>query len=174
MEFKHCMVDLETLSTDTSAVIVTIAAVKFNFESDEIETFTVNVDPKSSLKYGMTISQDTLDWWKRQDRAAVDAWKQNPVSINDAVEQFNNFLGDATYTKMWAQGIDLDFPVLRYSLKKVGAEIKWKYWNQCDSRTVFTIANFNTKKATRVGQYHNAIDDCRTQIAWLKQILSKS
>jgi DNA polymerase III epsilon subunit-like protein len=174
MEFKHCMVDLETLSTDTSAVIVTIAAVKFNFENDEIETFTVNVDPKSSLKYGMTISQDTLDWWKRQDKAAVDAWKQNAILIEDALDQFNEFIGDASKTVMWAQGIDFDFPVLRYSLRNTEREIKWKYWNQCDSRTIFTIANFNTKKGERVGQYHNAIDDCRTQIAWLKQILSKT
>ena len=172
--FQHCMVDLETLSTDTSAVIVTIAAVKFNFDSDEIETFTVNLDPKSSLKYGMTISQDTLDWWKKQDKAAVDAWKLNPVPVDAALDSFNGFIGDASKTNMWAQGIDLDFPVLRYSLKKTGKPIKWNYWNQCDSRTIFTVANFNTKKATRVGQYHNAIDDCRTQIAWLKQILSKT
>lgn len=174
MNFKNLMVDLETLDTEPTAVIVTIAAVKFNFDGDEIETFTVNVDPKSSVKYGMTISQSTLDWWKKQDKAAIDAWKLNPVSIEEAIERFNDFLGDATYTKMWAQGIDLDFPVLRNSLSKLGAPIKWKYWNQCDSRTVFTIANFNTKKAARVGQYHNAIDDCRTQISWLKQILSKT
>lgn len=174
MEFKHCMVDLETLSQEPTAVIVTIAAVKFNFDSDEIETFSVNVDPKSSLKYGAIISQDTLDWWKRQDKAAIDAWKLNPISIESAIDQFIEFLGDCDKTKLWAQGIDYDFVILKFIMKQLGLSAPWKYWNQCDTRTVFTIADFNTKFAPRVGSYHNAIDDCRTQIAWLKQILSKT
>jgi DNA polymerase III epsilon subunit-like protein len=166
------MVDLETLDVEPTAAIVTIAAVKFNFDDDHVETFSVNITPKSSILKGMTVSQDTLDWWKTKPREAIDAWKVNGIEVDDALDQFNKFLGDASNTTMWAQGIDLDFPVLRHSLKQLNKPIKWNYWNQCDTRTIFTVANFNTKKANRIGQYHIAIDDCRTQISWLKQVLS--
>jgi len=167
------MVDLETLAQDTDSVIVSVGAVKFSFIHDDIETFYTNVDPRDGKRLGLRITEDTLEWWRKQNPEAVKAWIKNGVSVDEFTTRFTNWLGaDSDKIEMWAQGIDFDFPIMKSNYQAVDKPFPWKWWNQSDSRTVFKIAQFNTKTAERVGHYHNALDDCMNQIRWLKNILN--
>jgi hypothetical protein len=177
MKFTNLMLDLETLSTQPNSVIVTIAAVKFSFDHPEEETFQVNLNPKEGKELGLHIDPDTVEWWRNGDREAMLAWMRSPTSYTDGVTKFHDWLFQDTNSfnpekaKVWAQGIDFDMPIMRSSFSVIDKKMPWPFWNQCDSRTIFTVAKFNTKQAERVGQYHNAVDDCRTQISWLKHVL---
>jgi 3' exoribonuclease, RNase T-like len=172
-KYDNLMIDLETLSQEVDAVIVTIAAVKFSFDHQETESFIVNIDPRDSKSLGMRLSNDTLEWWRKQKPEAMKAWMNSPYSVEEAGTQFLDFIGLCKDVNIWAQGIDFDMPIIKNMLKAVDKKVPWGYWTQCDCRTLFTIANFNTKNAPRVGDYHNAVDDCLTQISWLRTVLGK-
>jgi hypothetical protein len=167
---NHICIDLETLSTRSNAAIVTIAGVKFSFENNDVETFCVNVNPYEGSQLGLHVSQSTIDWWRSQKPEAVDAWKNSRIGIVDALTQFNEFCGDGSKKKkFWSNGSAFDFPILDSSYFVSDLTPPYEYWNICDMRTAYYLANFDYKAAPRIGVYHNALDDCLTQIAHLKQ-----
>lgn len=168
----HICVDIETLSTNTNAVIVSIGAVRFSFDTDEVEKFSVNINPQSSKELGLHISQDTLNFWKKQNPAAISAWKDSPVSLKEALDSFDEFLGDTKYTQMYANGIAFDYSILQSSYFAIGRKEPWKYYNLMDMRTIFKIAKLDFMNYPRVGNNHSAIDDCLTQIKALKECAS--
>jgi len=171
LEFTHTCIDLETLSTQSDAVIVTIAAVKFRFDTDETEKFCVNVNPREGKELGLHISKDTLDWWRLQNPEAVKAWQHSQIGLSDALDQFLEFVPSSKTMKFYCQGTNFDFPVMESSFRVTGKREPWKFYNLVDIRTICWLASFDYKNAPRVGEYHNALDDCMTQISWIKQII---
>ena len=169
----NIMLDLETLGTRPSSVILTIAAVKFEFASDQIETFSMNIDPKNSKTFGLTTDPDTVQWWKEQNPEALKAFMKDPVSLETAIDSFIEFVGPKT-SKMvfWANGASFDYPILESSFRAVGRPYPWKYWNCRCARTIYSVFGLNMKEYPRVGVYHNAVDDCLTQIKALKECLT--
>lgn len=170
--FDHVMVDLETLSTQPTAAIVSIAGVAFNMQNDKTADFYVNINPKSAQEYNMRIDVDTVDWWRKQNPDAVRSWMKNGIAVVDAAIQFNEFLMKYTVPKdvcVWANGVDFDLPIIRNLMTATDQPVLWNYWNQMDARTIFKLAGINTRTAERIGNYHNALDDCHNQIRWVKQ-----
>lgn len=172
-KYAHICVDTETLSTRNNAVIVTIAAVKFNFGSDDMETFSVNIDPRDSKRYGLDISTSTMDWWKTQPKESVAAWQHSRISLVEGLDAFTEFCGNSRNTNFWANGDWFDFPKIEESYIVTGkeAEIPYKYWNVHDMRTAYYLAGFDPKTSPRIGRYHSGLDDCLTQIANLKKVI---
>lgn len=168
---KHIMLDIETLGTTPNSVIVSIAAVKFNFKDDKTESFEVNCDVKSSKELGMVVDKDTIEWWSKQPKEVRNAWLKDPQPIDEALDAFTEFVGNPKDMVLWCNGMNFDYPVLEWSYRAAGKTPPWKYWNLRDARTVYSIFDLNMKEFPRVGDYHNAIDDCRTQIAALKTVL---
>lgn len=170
---KNVMIDCETLGKSPSSVIISLAAVKFEFGSDATEVFSINFDPKSSKKYGMTTDQDTIDWWKNQPKEAIQAFMSNQVPIESGMDAFLDFLGpERLQFVYWANGSTFDFPLVDWTLKAINKPIPWKYWNCRDARTIYSICGINMKTYPRIGQHHNAVDDCLTQIKALKEALA--
>lgn len=170
---KNVMIDCETLGKSPSSVIISLAAVKFEFGSDATEVFSINFDPKSSKKYGMTTDQDTIDWWKTQPKEAIQAFMSNQVTIESGMDAFLDFLGpERLQFVYWANGSTFDFPLVDWTLKAIDKPIPWKYWNCRDARTIYSICGINMKTYPRIGQHHNAVDDCLTQIKALKEALA--
>lgn len=170
---KNVMLDIETLSTKPNAVILSIAAVKFAFGSDGIEKFSVNISPSSCKKLGLITSQYTIDWWTKQNPEALKQFMKDQIDLSDAIDKLNTFIGpNSKDTVFWAHGTSFDFPKLEWSYDVVNKPYPWKYWNIRDTRTVYEIFGIDMRKYERVGTYHNAIDDCLTQIKALKEALS--
>lgn len=62
------MIDIETLDTSREAKILSIGAVKFDTVNGIHEDrFYKEVDTESGPNKDRKESQDTIDWWKRQD-----------------------------------------------------------------------------------------------------------
>jgi hypothetical protein len=171
-KFEHVMLDLETLSNYSNAVIVTVAAVKFSFDSDETETFCRNVNPRESKELGLHISQDTLQWWREQDPAATKAWMHSQNSLGETLDAFDEFIGDPNLTH-WAYGACFDFPIMDSSYRALNRAAPWKFYKLLCARTIISLSKVDPRKEPRVGVYHNAVDDCLTQIANLKKALGK-
>jgi DNA polymerase III epsilon subunit-like protein len=163
--------DIETLSTRSNAVIVSIAAVKFSLLSPETEIFSININPKSSRDLGLHIDPVTVEWWRNQKPEATKAWMSSRVEIADALQQYHDFCGTDKNTIHFANGQNFDFPILDSSFIAVGKQVPWKFWNLRDMRTVYWLGNLDTFNEPRVGVYHDGVDDCLTQIAWLNKAM---
>lgn len=170
LKFKHICTDIETLSVRPNSVIVSISAVKFNINSPEVETFEVNINPRASIDLGLHVDQDTLNWWKTKPEAAK-AWMNSDVSIYDALQQYVEFCTYDDKIIHWCNGENFDFPILDSSMTATGLVPPWKYYNLRDMRTAFWLGNLDIFTEPRVGLYHVGIDDCLTQIAWLRKSL---
>ncbi len=164
------MLDLETLGTTPNSIIVSLAAVKFSLSKGIMSEFTVNIDPKDSKRYGLTMDQDTLDWWSRQPKATVDAWRLNAVPLKSAMDQFVDWYGPKTMPT-WAKGGQcFDFPILETSLKTVGHRTPYHFRDCMDYRTVINLFDFKDWKKKSVS--HCALDDCKDQCAVLMPLLA--
>ena len=86
----HGMIDLETLSTNPNATILTVGGVKFDpyniVEPSQGMYFRVDVD--SQTKMGRDVMEDTLTWWSSQpaeirDEALGD---NDRISLEDMIK----------------------------------------------------------------------------------------
>jgi hypothetical protein len=67
------MIDIETLSTNSNALILCIGAIKFNTKGDisqtnieELEKFYCLIDIEDSKKYSLDIAEKCIEWWNKQ------------------------------------------------------------------------------------------------------------
>jgi hypothetical protein len=121
---------------------------------------------------GLHISKETLDFWKKQSPEAISAWKDSSIGLKEALDSFDEFLGDTKHTQMYANGIGFDYSILQSSYFAIGRNEPWKYYNLMDMRTIFKLAKLDFKNYPKVGVHHSAIDDCLTQIKALKECAS--
>jgi len=143
----HIMVDLETMSSDSNAAIVSIGAVRFNFEDVETQPhldyqggfdhFQASVDLQSCMDLGLKVSGDTIYWWLSQSEEARSAILKNPVMRLQAVlEQFSNWVGNRYDIQgVWCHAT-FDAPILDSAYKSIGRKIPWPYTKIYDLRTI--------------------------------------
>jgi hypothetical protein len=155
----HAMIDLETLSTNPNAVILTVGAVKFDANSsmkpyDELY-FRVDVDSQSEM--GRHVMQDTLDWWSQQPKEISEEAlsDQDRIGLQDMVKAINKWCVGVDV--FWCQGPLFDYAILQNIYSQLGHPQPWNYWQIRDSRTLFSLVPRDNNK--RVG-HHNALQDC--------------
>ena len=164
---KQCMIDLETLSTNHNACIVSIGAVIFD-ETKILSSFKVNVDAASCKDVGLHISKDTVAWWQKQSKEAIQSWRTDPRSIHDALALFNEWYGKKSMWT-WGYGANFDIVIMESAFEAIGAVEPWKYTDICCLRT---ITNISGQKIPRTeGIHHDALVDATNQANWLMGIL---
>jgi len=70
----HAMIDLETLSTNPNAVILTVGGVKFD-PTTQMKPYSemyFRVDVDSQTNMGRDVMQDTVNWWSKQPKQISD------------------------------------------------------------------------------------------------------
>jgi len=158
------MIDIETISTAPNAAILSIGAVKFTFENGLGDEFLVNIDPKSSVSRGLHVDKDTVEWWKTQPKEARDAWKIDPQPLEVAINRLIDFVGKDKKQLLWCQGLSFDFPIIKSSCKS--CDIAWPtpYWQEMDSRTIFTLLGIRNDKIRKTQDgNHTALADAKSQ-----------
>ena len=168
------MIDIETLSTNNNAIILTIGAIKFKRnenikELKDMESFYVRIEKESCEKLNMHLDENTLKWWNSQNEKAKYEALINPdrMSIELALGKLSLFLKNCTY--IWANSPNFDCVILENAYKACKLQPPWKFWNLRDCRTIYSLANI---KLTYTGDTsHNSLEDCYSQIICLKQSL---
>jgi len=91
----HAMIDLETLSTNPDATILTVGGVKFNphnsIEPSQGMYFRVDVDSQTAM--GREVMQETLDWWSTQPAEISEEalGDKNRISLDEMVKTINKW-----------------------------------------------------------------------------------
>ena len=139
----HAMIDLETLSTNPDAVILTVGGVKFDPDTtmqpfDDLY-FRVDVDSQTSM--GRHVMQDTLDWWSKQPKEISEEAlsDKDRIGLDDMVRTINKWCVGVDV--FWCQGPLFDYAILQDIYSQLGHPQPWQYWQIRDSRTLFSQAH---------------------------------
>lgn len=182
---NHVMVDIETLSLQPDALILSIGAVRFS-EEGLGETLYIEIDISDSLQHDRRVDGETLKWWISQDekakRVLTDRGKEiyGPLSLRAALGLFNDWIASSGIddTIIWAKGPQFDIVVLEQSFKRLGFHIPWKYNNIRDFRTLLKLGTvqkelnyFEERLLFKDTVKHNALDDAMYQADLCRMIL---
>ena len=164
------MIDLETLSTNPNAVVLTVGAVKFDPHTqmkpyDEMY-FRVDVDSQTAM--GRHVMQETLDWWGQQpNEVANEALSDsNRIQLQDMLKKINKF--SVGVDVFWCQGPLFDYAILQNLYTQMEQPVPWQYWQIRDSRTLFSLVPRDPNEK-RTGM-HNALEDCHFQAKKVQKI----
>lgn len=168
---KHVMVDLETLGTTADAVILSIGAVRFDLDSDQLDDdgFYSSISIDSSLACGRRIQEDTLLWWLKQTAAAQAVFHEPKVTLATSLCEFSDWLGP-TESLLWANGADFDLPMLAHAFRQADMDIPWLFWNSRCVRTFKNLPQARNVKVPRLGTHHNALSDAAYQVRLVQLI----
>jgi hypothetical protein len=174
MEFST-MIDIETLATDPDAVIVSIAAVKFDpFDDYRQKGVTVGDLPGFNMLIDIDsqpdrkISDSTLNWWSQQDPVVQESifGESHPRhTLTEGLEALHKFIWNSG-GRVWAQGTHFDIAILEHAYRSINRAYPWQYWQAMDVRTVMNLYRVPMPPAT-----HDAMEDCFRQIIGLQKAL---
>lgn len=158
---QHIMLDLETLGTRPGDIILSIGAVKFDVEKGLGEEFYITIDPESSKAAGFRAQKSTLEWWDKQSEEARKAAFKGEMAVEHALIKLTMWMPPVDFTVVWGNGANFDNALLAAAYRIMKMDTPWKFWNDRCYRTI--SAMFLNKRVERVGTYHNALDDAKTQ-----------
>ena len=150
----HLLFDIETLGTREDTVILSIACVPFVFEEHECfdiyltKGFFVKLDVKDQIrKHRRTMSEATLEWWKKQSHNARE-WNLKPAAgdrtLIDGLTALSKFIGNTDYnfqeSYVFSRGTYFDFPKLEHAYEvSAGLKVPFNTYKIRDVRTFIDI-----------------------------------
>lgn len=188
---NHIMVDIETLDTQQSAVVLSIGAVVFDPHSKALgETFYVEFtdDLASQQIKGRTISADTVRWWMMQsdaakvvfaNRDAADLIVKGKINVasrlstEDGLNEFSHFVArnGGNKVELWGNGSDFDNVIIGSLYDSFDMIKPWSYGKNRCYRTMKRVFGENVP-LVRQGVHHNGLDDAITQAVHLQEIFA--
>ena len=164
----NVMVDLETLGNGPTAVIIAIGAVEFDPATGELgREFYQVVDAQSCVDVGLVMDASTVMWWMQQDAAARGAFRDAGRHIARVVMDFAEWCPPKM--KLWGNGAAFDNVILTSAYKAVCQPISWDFRSNMCYRTLRTLRP--EIEMNRIGTYHNALDDAKSQAIHAMAIL---
>ena len=179
---KDIMLDIETLDTAQSAVVMSIGAVVFDPHSKELgEKFYVEFtnDLGTQQRVGRTVSAATVTWWMQQGAAAKQIFADpapegvRRVSTAQGLTEFASFIArnGGEEAKLWGNGSDFDNVIVGSLFDSFGLAKPWSYSKNRCYRTMKRLFGENLK-LTHQGVHHNGLDDAITQAVHLQEIFA--
>ncbi len=168
-----CMLDIETLSTDRSAVILTFGAVKFDpyTTTEPTQGLYYRLDADEQIASGRHVDDDTLAWWTKQSAdiqdEAFSEFDRTSVAVFQA--DLNRYL--VGVQNIWAQGPLFDLILLEDLYKQNKIPVPWWYHQISDSRTLFKLGGDPREK--NKDDLHNALADAYNQAIGVQQFVKK-
>lgn len=166
---KEVSFDLETLSLDADAQILSIGAVKFDRTTKEIgDHFHLIIDIGAG--HPGKVDGSTVLWWMQQSQEARDEVfgpEVARVPLSDALQQFSTFCEGVT--EYWQRG-DKDAQWRESSYQRCGLPPPFRFWQLNDQRTL-TKAFEHRVDGLLHGGAHNALEDALFQAQCILAIL---
>lgn len=187
---KHLVLDLETLDTTPSSVILSLGCSLFSFE-EEISDFNHYVDAGfyvkfnavEQIKLGRTTSKDTISWWKKQGKEAQKVLmpSDEDKSFSAGLLLFAQYLKQSNYdykrSYCWCRGSSFDWPIVDDAHRMANLILPYNGWKIRDIKTAIDIMNgvdngaYNLKNGTPPEFIkHDSLHDCAMDILRLKEL----
>lgn len=161
------MIDIETLDTKPSSVVLSIGAVTFDSVGRTWDRFEAVLDVQPQLELGRTVSFNTITWWMDQSEDAKEtAFGYVRESVALAILNLTTFCRQSQANRYWALGPQFDYVILESLYKDYSQITPWGYGQLRDVRTVCEEAKLDRKSlVSKVkGVPHTPLFDCEVQI----------
>lgn len=183
VEFDAIMVDLETLDTIETAAIIQIAAIEFNTKTGKTGfEFFRNISEYSNDFLKRTKCKETLNWWNSTPERIeqLNYTLKNGINLHTVLSELYVFLkfkhkNPQGENLLFANPPQFDVAMLVNAFRSIGigqSEVWSPFHVQC-CRTLKTQRRDIYEKVPFKGTRHNALDDCRHQIAYTVAILNE-
>jgi len=164
---KDVMIDIETLGTRSTSMIVQIGACYFDRKTGKIgPKFRQNIS--SGFDDRFTIDASTISWWLSQSDEARASIAKDGKDLTTILTNLRDWLGEAKF--VWSHAT-FDIPILLNAFEKCDLHFPIHYTKMRDIRTLMDIANIDTKSLKREGTHHDALADCEYQVAYCTKAL---
>ena len=177
---KDVMIDIETLGTRAYSVVTVIAAVIFDIETGEIgEIFEKKISIDDSLRKGLRIDWDMIKWWMGQDKNVIgdSVLFEKGERVRLSLLALHNFFRinfnfpECTDYRVWGNPVSFDLGLIKNMYDKIcNCGPSWRRYQEMDLKTLSVLRPEIKKAQKNIGVSHNAVDDCRYQIAYLVKI----
>lgn len=174
MSIEDVMVDLETLSSDSDAVVVSIGAVGFSPEGVAVPFYGI-LDRSEQVTHGRSINPNTVDWWLKQDALARVVFEQQAFPVATILGQFATYLQQfGREVRLWGNGSDFDNVILGNLYRAYQMKQPWSHRNNRCFRTLKNLVTLDAGEGVeRGGTHHNALDDAIYQAEMAVQFMKK-
>lgn len=169
--FRDVMLDLETLGTRSSAVIIQMSLIPFDRSTGILgPTFVAFPAQQEQLDLGRTVDASTISFWLSQTKVAQDRVNR-PHSVLRGLyilSRLQAFLNKymANEYGVWSHK-EFDYPIISSYASDLGIPKLFHYRSPRDLRTLSDTYQYVTGEPlglTFTGVQHDAMDDCLHQI----------
>jgi hypothetical protein len=175
---NHLMIDLETLSLEKNAAVISVGAVFFD-ENTLYEEFYETVDIGWYEGRKFDISATTVKWWLKQGTEAIELAQKFCQAGHDVANDFLVFFQDNCTvqdnkpdTRVWSNGVDFDVPIMQNLLRENKIATPWSYYNHRCYRTMAALIDRKEYPWTN-GIKHCALHDAVYQARRLQYVADK-
>lgn len=179
----HVVLDLETMGTKQDAAIIEIGTVIFNHAGvasaipNVIDQWSNSVSLESSMKYGGTVSAETINWWMHTDRTEArdtllaGTQMSLPSALNVVATKILDYSQSNPKPLIWGNGVNFDNAILKSAYERLDVKVPWGHRQDADFRTLKLLYKDVVPEPAFVGTPHIALDDARHEAVWLSSIL---
>jgi len=154
------MIDIETLSTQANAHILTIAARVFHpHEGPLWEPLELSV---SMADQGRHIDPGTVAWWGQQSPEARAAAFGDGPTLAACLRSLWDWMKFTESRRVWCKGPSFDAVILEDAYRQLQLGCPWRFHQVRDVRTIVELAGI---KLPRTSTEHDALADVDHQIA---------
>lgn len=153
------IIDFETLGNGQERddfIVVDVSWLQFDLKQknsfDDLvsKAKRIKFDINEQFELGWRAEEDTLEWWKKQDKEAIKNIKPSSEDqpLSKFVEEFSKDLKHHSPKHLWSRGNDFDLPILKRIYRTVGDNINNKipFNAATDVRTALRAATGFTLK----------------------------
>jgi len=168
---KDMMIDLEALGKQTNGVVLQLGAVYFDRKTGEMgPDFSYNIRIDDCRAKGLEVDGDTIRWWLNQSKEAREAVFKNARDLGWVLAKFREFY--TKETKVWCH-TSFDICHLLSAYEAIGEKPPFAWWDSRDITTLEDLSPVESVEIEETGVKHNAIDDCKNQIAYVVKHFKK-
>lgn len=175
MADQHYSLDIETLDTESTAVVLSVGICLFTKEGPIGPMLHVGLDVNEQIAAGRTISHTTFMWWVEQ-LISMDTSPFPPeaYTVKGALQAIREYMVKAERAcgggrrKVWSKGPHFDHVIMESLHKMVGERMYCDYGSVRDQRTF--CKQEKLIPLTDVLVEHNALGDAVTQAHHIQQI----
>lgn len=171
-DYKHFMIDIETLGVKPGSIITEIAIVQFDLRNGEIiKEKELIPDIREQQDAGMSIDWGTVVWHSNQN-TGVFALRHEQYAA-EVLSNLNDFINVKDWKNddrffIWSNSPNFDMIMLQEMFRrcKVKFEPIWRYKQLMDFRTVVFLRRLLRPEIDNkvIDVAHSALADCKSQI----------
>ncbi|KAE8454565.1 hypothetical protein EG329_000188 [Mollisiaceae sp. DMI_Dod_QoI] len=187
----NIMLDLECTAVEAhNPALIELGAVYFDpVTGAELGSLKTPINLQSCWDHGLVSDDNTTAWVERNIPETLATSKLTSVTLENALFKFSSFVRNSVIAMkktlreagrnpdrcepmIWGNGAVADNVWINSAYLACGMQKPWKFYNDMCVRSAVKYAAFITGRdcsfeVKRKGKHHDALDDCRHQVAYL-------